>query len=72
MQGNAVCAGRPLVVQRDFASSRVAPELVAVAYELLVPGGESRSPSPEPGSHRATRSVPFRFHQPIAIGGGCT
>ena len=70
MQGSAVGAGRPVVVQRDFASSRLAPELVAAAYELLVPGDERGGLSPEPRGHRAPRSEPFRFYQPLAIGGG--
>jgi hypothetical protein len=72
MQGDSACAGESLVVQRDFISSRLAPELVAVAYDLLVPGGEPVVPSPEPGGHRAPRPAAFRFHQPVSIGGGCT
>lgn len=71
MPGDAVCAGRSLAVQRAFASSRLAPELVAVAYELLVPVSEPRSPCPEPGSQWAVRPDAFRFHEPLAIGGGC-
>ena len=70
MYGAAVGAGRPVVVQRAFASSRLAPELVAVAYELLVPGDGPGGSSREPGSHCAPRSDTLRFHEPIAIGGG--
>jgi hypothetical protein len=68
MEGSRSHPGSPLALERSFASSRLGPELVAVAYELLVPGEELTQVPTERPQHESSRS--FRSPQPIPIGGG--
>jgi hypothetical protein len=70
MEGNRFRIGSCPALERTFASSRLGPELVAVAYELLVPGeAPPRRPAAR-AQHGSSGSYSFRFPQPILLEGG--
>ena len=54
-------AGR-IRVERDFAPSRQAAELLAAAYELLLPI-DTRRPRPQPPQSQAV-AIPLRTRRP--------
>jgi hypothetical protein len=70
MEGNRSRMGSPLALQRTFAPSRLGSDLVATAYELLVPGEAPTRVAAELSQHGSANSRLFRFPQPILIGGG--
>jgi hypothetical protein len=70
MEGNRSHTGSPPALQRTFASSRLGPELMAVAYELLVPGEAPTRVPAELSQHGSSRPRSFRSQQPIQHEGG--